>query len=62
MALVVIKTKEGVPVYDIYQNSYPSELFVNRPLKILFENDDYVSVDAHGVNLKFFKSQIDRYL
>jgi hypothetical protein len=62
MTLVILKTKEGEPVTDIYGSSYPSELFVDRPFKILFENDDYVSIDAHDVVLKFYKNQIDRYL
>lgn len=53
----VIKTI-GDTVEDIYGSPFPSYLFKDTFFKVLFINDEYVTINFYGCPLKFHTSDV----
>lgn len=53
----LIKTA-GDTIEDIYGSPFPSYLFKNTFFKVLFINDEYVTINFYGCSLKFHIDEV----
>lgn len=61
LAFVVLDTRPGEAVADISGNAFPSSLFVDRPLEVLDETSETVTVRLGDFRLKFLKDIISEH-
>lgn len=61
LGFVVLKTRPGEAVADISGNAFPPSLFVNRPLEVLDETSETITVCLGDFRLKFLKDIISEH-